>query len=142
MISQLTIFLQNKEGRLASACRALGDAGVNMRSLCIADTRDFGVVRIICDTPRKACDHLVEEGFRATLVPVIAVKVGDRPGGLASLLELLDEKGMNVEYGYCFSYQEGEDAIDVLKISDEAVELVLKDAGYQLLDPADLYVED
>ena len=50
MISQLTIFLQNKEGRLASACRALGDAGVNMRSLCIADTRDFGVVRIICDT--------------------------------------------------------------------------------------------
>ena len=70
------------------------------------------------------------------------MKVGDRPGGLASLLELLDEKGMNVEYGYCFSYQEGKDAIDVLKISDEAVELVLKDAGYQLLDPADLYVED
>lgn len=141
MISQLTIFLQNKEGRLASACRAIGDAGVNMRSLCIADTRDFGVARIICDTPKKACDTLTEAGFRASLVPVVAVKVGDQPGGLASLLELLDEKGMNVEYGYCFA-SDGQHAIDVLKISDEAVEVILKEAGYQVLAPADLYVED
>ncbi len=141
MISQLTIFLQNEEGRLASACRALGDAGVNMRALCIADTRDFGVVRIVCDTPKKACDHLVEQGFRATLVPVVAVKVPDVPGGLTRLLELLDGKGMNVEYGYCFSV-EGDQAVDVLKISDEAVEIVLKEAGYELLAPADLYVED
>lgn len=141
MISQLTIFLQNKEGRLASACRTLGEAGVNMHALCIADTRDFGVVRIICDTPKKACAQLTEAGFRATQVPVVAVKVGNEPGGLAKLLELLDGKGMNVEYGYCFAL-EGAGAVDVLKISDEAVELVLKEAGYEVLTPADLYVED
>ena len=74
-------------------------------------------------------------------MPVVAVKVGDQPGGLASLLELLDEQGMNVEYGYCFA-SDGQHAIDVLKISDEAVEVILKEAGYQVLAPADLYVED
>lgn len=141
MISQLTIFLQNEEGRLAHACRIIGEAGVNMHALCIADTRDFGVVRIVCDTPKKACGKLADAGFRATLVPVVAVKVGDEPGSLTKLLELLDEKGMNVEYGYCFSL-EGNGAVDVLKISNEAVELVLKEAGYEVLAPADLYQED
>lgn len=141
MISQLTVFLQNEEGRLASACRKIGEAGVNMRSLFIADTKDFGVARIICDTPQKACDALVDAGFRATLTPVVAVRVTDAPGGLAGLLDRLDSHGMNVEYGYCFS-ADGNVAIDVLKIADEGVEDVLREAGYELVDPEELYQVD
>lgn len=141
MISQLTVFLQNEEGRLASMCRTIGDAGVSMRSLFIADTKDFGVARIICDTPQKACDALVEAGFRATLTPVVAVRVSDAPGGLAGLLEMLDSHGMNVEYGYCFS-SDGNEAIDALKIADPQVESVLRDAGYDVLRPEELYQVD
>lgn len=141
MISQLTVFLQNEEGRLASACRTIGEAGVNMRSLFIADTKGFGVARIICDTPQKACDALVDAGFRATLTPVVAVCVNDAPGGLAGLLDTLGANGMNVEYGYCFS-ADGDVAVDVLKVSDPNVEKVLSQAGYNIVKPEELYQVD
>ena len=86
MISQLTVFLENEKGRLAAACRAVSDAGINMHALNLADTSDFGVVRMLTDTPEAAAEALREQGYRATVTPVLAVRVPNVPGGLAKLL--------------------------------------------------------
>ena len=124
MISQLTVFLENQKGRLAAACRTVSDAGINMHSLFIADTQDFGVVRMLVDQPKKAAEALRAAGYRATITPVTAVRIPNQPGGLAKLLEYMDTQDVNVEYGYCFLA--GEDfAIDVLK-TDEDIELERK----------------
>ncbi len=138
MISQLTVFLQNEKGRLASACRTIADAGINMHALFLADTQDFGVARIFCDTPDKACERLSEAGYRATVTPVIAVRVPNVPGGLASLLEFCDENDMNVEYGYCFSVG-NERAIDVLKIEGSDAEAKLVAGGFDIVEPEEIY---
>ncbi len=140
MISQLTVFLQNEKGRLASACRTIADAGINMHALFLADTQDFGVARIFCDTPDKAAEALGEAGFRATVTPVIAVRVPDVPGGLAKLLEFCDENAMNVEYGYCFSAN-GEYAVDVLKIEGAEAEGKLVEGGFEIVKPEEIYAE-
>ena len=89
MIMQLTVFLENSEGRLADLCRTLANAGVNMSALTIAETSDYGIVRIICDNVFHAVDVLDEAGFRATKTKVLAVELPDRPGALAELLEAL-----------------------------------------------------
>ncbi|MEC4184130.1 amino acid-binding protein [Adlercreutzia sp. R21] len=141
MISQLTVFLTNEKGRLAAACRTLADADINMQALFIADTADFGIVRIFCDTPARAAAVLAEANFRATLTPVIAVSVADEPGTLARLLEFCNEEAMNVEYGYCFSTAGGT-AIDVLKIEGDGAEAALADAGFKVLAPEEVYVVD
>lgn len=80
MISQLTVFLENKEGRLASAVRSIARADINMQAMFLADTKDFGILRIFCDTPEKACRILQEEGYQARLIDVVAVKVPNVPG--------------------------------------------------------------
>ena len=87
MISQLTVFLENEKGRLASACRAISDAGINMHALNLADTADFGVARVVVDAPEAAAEALRKVGYRATVTPVLGVRVPNRPGGLATLLE-------------------------------------------------------
>lgn len=140
MISQLTIFLENRKGHLASATRAISDAGINMHALYLADTEDFGVARILCDTPDRAKEVLVDGGFRAAVTKVIAIKLDDEPGALATLLELCDENDMNVEYAYCFIANGGE-VIDVLKIGGDNAESVLIGKGYETLDASSLYSE-
>ena len=142
MISQLTVFLQNEKGRLAAACRAISDAGINMHSLFLADTQDFGVVRLLVDRPKQAAEALRNAGYRATITPVTAVRVPNRPGGLAELLEFMDSENVNVEYGYCFSV--GEDyAIDVLKTDEDAqLEEKLVKAGFNPVSPEEIYAVD
>ncbi|MBR0406357.1 MAG: amino acid-binding protein [Eggerthellaceae bacterium] len=141
MVDQITVFLENSEGRLAALCRAFADAQVNMSALTIADTADYGVVRIICNDPEKALSVLSEEGFRAIATKVSAIQVPNRPGGLADLLDTLASLNLNLEYGYCFSVN-GEFAVDVLKIRGEAqaadAAKVLEDAGFKLLSSEDL----
>lgn len=139
MISQLTVFLQNEKGRLAAACRAIADANINMHALLLADTQDFGVARIFCDTPDAAAQLLADAGYRATVTPVIAVRVPNQPGGLASLLEFCDEHDMNVEYGYCFGFA-GEAAINVLKIDGADAEDILATGGFEIVQPEEIYV--
>lgn len=133
MIDQITVFLENKRGRLAALCRTLADAGVNMRALSIAETTDYGVVRIIADDTEKAVEALGEAGIMSRCTKVTAVELPNRPGALADLLDLLDEHGYNVHYGYCFSIGEGK-AIDVLKIHRaQEASAVIEAAGYTLL---------
>lgn len=141
MIEQITVFLENSEGRLAALCRTLSDAGVNMSALTIADTADYGVVRIICDNPAKAVEVLDEAGFRAISTKVSAIQVPNRPGGLADLLDTLKSLNLNLEYGYCFSVN-GDVAVDVLKIKGEThaadAAKVLEEAGFKLLTQEDV----
>ncbi len=140
MISQLTVFLENEKGRLAAACRTISDAHINMHALNLADTADFGVARVIVDTPDAAAEMLRKAGYRATVTPVLGVRVPNRPGGLAELLEFLDEHDVNIEYGYCFSV-DSEIAVDVLKVAGEpAIEQQLADAGFQPVKPEDVYL--
>ena len=133
MIEQLTVFLENEKGRLAAACQTLADAGINMHALNLADTADFGVVRMLCDTPA---------GYRAAVTPVLGVRVPNVPGGLARLLSFMDEQEANIEYGYCFSVND-DVAIDVLKVDgDSGIEEKLTAAGFEPVRPEDIYELD
>ena len=113
-----------------------------MHSLFLADTQDFGVVRLLVDHPKQAAETLRNAGYRATITPVTAVRVPNRPGGLAELLEFMDSENVNVEYGYCFSV--GEDyAIDVLKTDEDAqLEEKLVKAGFNPVSPEEIYAVD
>ena len=139
MIEQLTVFLENKKGRLASLCRALADANISMRALTIADTERYGVVRIITDQPHLGQQTLSEQGFRATLASVLAVEVPDVAGGLATLLETFETFDVNIEYAYCFASHDGK-AIDVLRVDDEELAITAVNAiGYRVLTAEELY---
>lgn len=139
MISQLTVFIQNEKGRLAAVCRALADADINMHALVLADTADFGVLRLLCDTPETALESLQEQGWRAAITPVLAVKIPNKPGSLATLLEFLDENDVSIEYAYCFSMA-GDVVYDVIKVDDEeTVARLLEKGGFQLVKPEDVY---
>jgi len=142
VVEQVSVFLENKSGRLAELTRTLGDAGVNMHALMVADTRDFGVVRIICDAPERAMALLDDAGFGASITQVLAVEVPDRPGGLADLLDALQAADLNVEYAYCFVEPSGDAAVDVFKVDDQRAEGVLSAAGFRVLAPSDLYAPD
>lgn len=140
MVMQLTVFLENTPGRLAGLTRALGNAGVNMRALMVADTAEFGVVRIICDRPETARRALESAGFSVSVTNVIAVEVPDRPGGLADVLEVIGSAGANVEYAYCFVDPNGNAAIDVFRVEDgAAVTQSLRQAGIRVLDEDEVY---
>lgn len=142
MVEQLSVFLENSAGRLAELTRALGDADIDMHALMVADTESFGVVRIICDTPRRARQILETLGFSVTLTPVIAVEIPDRPGGLAEVLEALDRAHKNVEYAYCFVRPQGSSAVDVLKVDDPSAVDALIAEGYKVLSADSLYSLD
>jgi hypothetical protein len=143
MVQQLTVFLENSPGRLARMTRVLGDAGVNMQALMVADTADFGVVRVICDRPGRARDALEDAGFGVTVSDVIAVEIPNRPGGLAAVLEVLDSAGVNVEYAYCFVSPVGNAAIDVFRVEDPARATdALTGAGMRVLTSADVLAVD
>lgn len=140
MVMQLTVFLENSPGRLAGLTRALGDAGVNMRALMVADTAEFGVIRIICDRPETARAALEAAGFSVSVTNVIAVEMPDRPGGLAEVLETIGSVGANVEYAYCFVEPGGSAAIDVFRVEDpQTVSAALRAQGMRVLDPDEVY---
>lgn len=143
MVKQLSVFLENNPGRLAELTRALGDAGINMRALMVADTADYGVVRILCDTPDRAVKVLESAGFGVSVTQVIAVEVPDRPGGLADILEALGHTGVNVEYAYCFVEPNGSAAIDIFRVEDpERAQAALEAIGVRVATAAELYDVD
>lgn len=141
MIKQITVFLENDKGRLAALCRSVADAGVNMAALSIADTTDYGVVRIICSDAAGALAALEKAGYRAIITEVAAIAVPHRPGGLAELLEALDRLEVNIEYGYCFSHQD-DSAVMALKINDPAAAAeavwTLEGAGFKVFRQQDI----
>ena len=119
-IKQLSIFVENKPGRLQHVMQTLSEGGVNIRALSIADTTDFGVLRIIVDDTEKACEIVRKEGVVAKVTNVIAVYVDDRTGGLASVLGVIAEAGIDIKYMYVFLGRIEGKALTILKVDDDA----------------------
>jgi hypothetical protein len=117
-VKQISLFLENKKGRLAEVTRTLAREQVNIRALSLADTSDFGVLRFIVDNPEKCLAVLKANGFVAQVTEVVAVEVEDKPGGLARVLEALDRDGVNVEYMYAYVEKRMENAIVICRIDD------------------------
>ena len=133
-IRQISIFLENKPGQLSAICRDLADADINIATLSLADTADFGIVRMIVDDHEKAKLVLEGKGHVVNVREVIAVCVPDRPGGMAEVMQVLDTAGVNIEYSYAFAFHRGEKAVLVFRFSDNAkAERALKTTGYTTL---------
>ena len=139
-VEQISIFLENKPGVLEEATRILKDAGINIRTLSLADTTDFGVLRLIVNDVDRASQVLKEQGFRTNRTIVVAVEVPDRPGGLHGILEVLSKNGINVEYLYAFVERSGEHAVIIFRFDapDKAIE-VLQKSGMTVLPGEKLY---
>lgn len=125
-VQQISIFIENKTGRLAEVSRVLGERGVNIRALSLADTSDFGILRLIVDQTDLAREVLKKEGFTVSKTEVIAVEVPDRPLGLNSILEILDQAKVNVEYMYAFVERCGENAVIIFRFDniEEAIRVL------------------
>jgi len=138
-IRQISIFLENKPGQLSAICRDLADAGINIATLSLADTSDFGIVRMIVDDHEKAQNVLADKGHVVNVCKVVAVCVPDRPGGMAGVMSALDKAGVNIEYSYAFAFHSGEKAVLVFRFGDNAkAEAALGDAGYATLGEAEV----
>jgi hypothetical protein len=134
-VEQISIFIENKSGRLAEITRILGDAGINIRALSLADTSDFGILRLIVNDVETAKTVLKEKGFTVSKTEVIAVEVPDRPGGLSTLLQILDTNQINVEYMYAFVERCGGNAVIIFRFdeTDKAIDS-LKGSGFTILE--------
>jgi len=140
MLEQLSIFLENKPGTLEVAVRLLAEAKINIRTLAMADTADFGVLRLLVNDVEKAAKVLKDNGFAVSRTPVLAVEVPDRAGGLAQVLTPLREAGINIEYLYAFVERSGENAVIIFRFSDYSVaKEVLKAQGISVLEGERLY---
>lgn len=139
-VNQISVFLENKSGRLADVTRVLAENGINIRALCIADTIDYGLLRMIVNDPDKAREVLHREGFTVTQTPVLALEVPDRPGGLAEIIATLAAKNVNVEYIYAFVGKSGQNAVVIFRVEriDDAI-AALEQAGAKLLAGEQVY---
>ncbi len=119
-INQISVFLENRKGRLLDVCSLLGNHDVNIRALTIAETESFGVLRIVVNKPDVAMKVLKENNFVANVTDVIAVEIGDKPGGLAKVLKVLSDHDVNIEYMYGFVEKFSENALLVFRFENTA----------------------
>lgn len=140
MIKQISIFLENKCGRLVRVTQILGKNKINIRALTIADTSDFGILRIIVDNPEKAHKVLKDEGFIVTETDVVAVEVPDDPGGLAEVLGYFEEEDVNIEYLYSFVEKPAKDALILMRLEDiEKGIKILKEKNVKIVEGDYIY---
>ena len=139
-VEQISVFLENRAGRLAEITRVLGEAGVSIRALSLADTSDFGILRLIVNDNDKAKAALKEHGFTVAITNVVAVEVEDRPGGLNHILEILSKDDINVEYMYAFVQHTGEDAVIIFRFDDiDSAVKILIDNNIKVLEGKTVY---
>ncbi|MBN1125880.1 MAG: ACT domain-containing protein [Sedimentisphaerales bacterium] len=117
-VRQLSVFLENRKGRLCEVCSLLGDNGINIRALTVAETETFGVLRIVVDNPDKAAQTLKDNKITANITNVVAVEVKDQPGGLAGILKVVADNDINVEYMYGFVEKSSDNALMVFRFED------------------------
>jgi hypothetical protein len=138
--TQLSVFLENQPGRLSVPCRLLADAGINILTLSLADTQQFGILRLIVKDWQRAKAVLEKGGCVVKVTEVVAIEVADRPGGGAEVLEVLEKANINVEYMYAFTFRRGDKAVLVFRFEnpDTAIK-VLQDKGINVLKSVELY---
>ncbi len=137
-IVQLSVFIENKEGRLADIIGVLADANINIRALSLADTADFGVLRMIVDTPAAAIEALKKKSIMVKTTDIIAVEVEDKPGGLEKVLKVFKNEGINIEYMYAFVEKNNSNAVLVFRVENPDAALG-KLNGVKVLKAEDVY---
>lgn len=138
-IKQLTVFVPNRKGTIVAVTDALAKNDVNIRALSIAETEDFGILRLIVNDEKVAEKVLDEQGYLIKTVDVVGVKIGDEPGKLTAALDVLDKADMNVEYLYAFMARTEKHAYVVLRVeNNEVAESVLVNAGFKLITEEDI----
>lgn len=139
-IKQLSIFVENKEGRLAEITQILAENEVDIRALSLADTTDFGILRIIVNNPDVAVKALRDKGMTVSLTNVIAIGIADKPGGFAQAVKVLSGADISIEYLYAFVSRSGSTAYVILRVenNEKAIE-VLKNADFTILTQSDIY---
>ncbi len=139
MLKQISIFLPNQPGVLAKFTKILMDKQINMRAITVAETADYGILRIVVDKTDKAVEILKKENYLLSLTDVIAVNIPDKPGALHEIAEFLGNNNVNIEYIYSSTFLKGE-AIVVLRVDDnEKAMKTFKDKGVKLVESKDLY---
>jgi hypothetical protein len=138
-IKQLTVFVENKKGALVSITDTLAENNVNIRALSIAETEEFGILRLIVNDEETAVKKLSEAGYLIKMTDVVGVKIGDAPGKLTAALNVVDKAGINMEYLYAFMARTERHAYVVLRVEDNAAaEKALTEAGFHLITDADI----
>ena len=139
-IHQLSVFLENKPGRLRAACTELASHGISIVTLSLADTEQFGILRLIVEDWQKAKATLEKAGYVVKVTEVLAIEVADEPGGLARILDTADRGGLNIEYMYAFAEKRGGKAVLVFRFEDpDAALRVLKNGGVNVLENVKLF---
>ena len=138
-IKQLTVFVENKQGAMVSITNILAENNINLRALSIAETEDFGILRLIVNDEATAEKTLRENGYLIKVTDVVGVKIGDAPGKLTAALDVLDKAGINVEYLYAFMARTEKHAYVVLRVEENsAAESALENAGFHLITDSDI----
>ncbi|MBR6768066.1 MAG: acetolactate synthase [Clostridia bacterium] len=138
-IKQLTVFVENKKGTVVSVTDILSKNNINLRALSIAETQDFGILRLIVSDEVAAEKVLSENGYLIKVVDTVGVKIGDQPGKLTAALNVLDKADINVEYLYAFMARTEKHAYVVLRVEDNAAaEAALVEAGFHMISEADI----
>ncbi|MCI7767335.1 MAG: ACT domain-containing protein [Oscillospiraceae bacterium] len=140
LVKQLSVFVENKPGKLSAVTRLLADNNVDIRAFSVADSRDFGILRLIVNDPDKASQVLKEAEVTISVTNVIAVCIGDRPGGLAEAVDCLYKSNISVEYMYAFVEKSGDNAFAILRVenNDKALE-ALTEGGFTILKADQVY---
>ena len=139
-VKQISVFIENKKGSLAEVTNFIAKSNINLRALSIADTQDFGILRIITDNPDKARDMLKEEGYTVTATSVLAVALDDAPGSMASILGVLSDSDVVVEYTYAFMSNIANKAYMIFRVDDnDKANKALLDAGISVIDQKDIF---
>ena len=138
-IKQITVFVENKQGALVSITDILAKSNINLRALSIAETNDFGILRLIVNDVETAKKALSDNGYLIKVTDVVGVKIGDAPGKLTAALNVLDKSGINMEYLYAFMARTERHAYVVLRVEDnEIAESALEREGFHLITDADI----
>lgn len=139
-LHQLSIFIENKPGQLKAVCQTLAEAELNIQTLTLADTKEFGILRLILQDWERAKSVLEQAGFVANTAEVLALEVANRPGGLAEVLATIEEIGLNVEYMYAFTFGRSDKAVLIFRFSDPDAALErLKNKGINMVGKVELF---
>jgi hypothetical protein len=138
---QVSVFAENKPGKIERITSVLNEYAINIRAITIADSGDYGIIKLLLDRPEEGCDLLKEKGIAATLKEIVAVKIEDKPGGLYHVASLLRENNINVDDAYGFMVKSHVESVFVFQVDNiPGAEKILKDAGFTTLRDKELYL--
>jgi len=141
MPQQVSVFAENRPGKLDRITAVLEKYNVNIRAITISDSGDYGIIKLLLDKPAEGCEALKNEGIAATLKDIVAIRIDDRPGGLHRASSILAEQGINVEDAYGFTVTDTNEAVFVFQVENvQGTERILSEAGFKLLGDSELYL--